>query len=84
MFGAFCKPFYNSVIATFCHQLNYNEEPEIHVDAEIEYIYVGNLIEKICKLIKDKDINNQKMVIFLLGKNFFYNMENCHDFELTL
>ena len=63
VFGAFCKPFYNSVIATFCHQLNYNEEPEIHVDAEIEFIYVGNLVEKICNLIKSQDINNQKMVI---------------------
>ena len=39
VFGAFCKPYYNSVIATFCHQLNHNEEPEIHVDAEVEYIY---------------------------------------------
>ena len=63
VFGAFCKPFYNSVIATFCHQINYNEEPEIHVDVEIEYIYVGNLVEKICKLIKYKDIKNQKIEI---------------------
>jgi UDP-2-acetamido-2,6-beta-L-arabino-hexul-4-ose reductase len=63
VFGAFCKPLYNSVIATFCHQINHNEEPEIHIDAEIEFIYVGNLVEKICKLITSQAINNQKMVI---------------------
>lgn len=63
VFGAFCKPFYNSVIATFCHQLNHNEEPEIDIDAEIGLIYVGNLVEKICELIKNQDKKKQKMGI---------------------
>ena len=63
VFGSFCKPFYNSVIATFCHQLNHNEMPEIKVDAKIEFIYVGNLVEKICKLIKSREINKQKINI---------------------
>ena len=63
VFGAFCKPFYNSFIATFCHQLNYNEEPQIYNDAELAFIYVENLVEKICKLIKSQSINNRKIVI---------------------
>ena len=63
VFGAFCKPFHNSVISTFCHQLIHNEEPEIHINAEIEFIYVGNLIEEICKLIESQDINNKKIFI---------------------
>ncbi|WP_299179834.1 NAD-dependent epimerase/dehydratase family protein, partial [uncultured Chryseobacterium sp.] len=29
VFGAFGKPFYNSFIATFCHQLTHNETPAI-------------------------------------------------------
>jgi len=63
VFGAFCKPYYNSVIATFCHQLNHNENPEIHIDAEIKYIYVGNLVEKICKLINRQKMNKQRINI---------------------
>ena len=47
VFGSFCKPFYNSVIATFCHQLNHNQEPEIHIDAKVEFIYVEKIAGKI-------------------------------------
>jgi UDP-2-acetamido-2,6-beta-L-arabino-hexul-4-ose reductase len=30
VYGPFGKPFYNSVVATFCHQLTHGEMPEIH------------------------------------------------------
>jgi len=63
VFGPFCKPFYNSVIATFCHQLNNNERPEIFVDAEIGFIYVGVVVEKICELINNQDFLKQKIEI---------------------
>lgn len=63
VFGAFCQPFYNSVIATFCHQLNHNQETEIHVDAEIEFIYVGNLVEKICQVIKNQDAKSKEIKV---------------------
>lgn len=43
VFGPFGNPFYNSVIATFCHQLTHNEQPKIQVDGEIKLIYVGDL-----------------------------------------
>nr|NQU92032.1 SDR family oxidoreductase [Bacteroidota bacterium] len=45
VFGPFGNPYYNSVIATFCHQLTHNETPKIEVDAEIKLIYVGELVK---------------------------------------
>lgn len=47
VYGPFGHPFYNSVIATFCHQLSHGEEPQIHIDNELKLIYVGELVEEI-------------------------------------
>lgn len=44
VFGPFGNPYYNSVVATFCHQLTHNEQPRIEVDGEIKLIYVGELV----------------------------------------
>ena len=44
VFGPFGNPYYNSVIATFSHQLNRNETPKIEVDAELKLIYIGELV----------------------------------------
>ncbi|HEY3390939.1 MAG TPA: NAD-dependent epimerase/dehydratase family protein, partial [Prolixibacteraceae bacterium] len=41
VYGPFGNPYYNSVIATFCHQLTHNETPKIEVDGELKLIYVG-------------------------------------------
>ena len=44
VFGPFGHPYYNSVIATFCHQLSHNETPRIDVDGDLKLIYVGELV----------------------------------------
>ncbi|MDO3693645.1 NAD-dependent epimerase/dehydratase family protein [Wenyingzhuangia sp. chi5] len=54
VFGPFGKPFYNSVVATFSHQLANGETPTIQVDGELKLIYVGELIDKIINFIKNK------------------------------
>lgn len=51
VFGPFGNPYYNSVVATFCHQLTHGEEPKINVDASMRLIYVGELIEFFYKTI---------------------------------
>lgn len=53
VYGPFCKPFYNSVVATFCHQLTHGQEPEIHVDQPIELLYVDELVQRIYDVIKN-------------------------------
>ena len=47
VFGPFGRPYYNSFIATFCHQLTHGEQPKIDVDSEVKLIYVGELVEEI-------------------------------------
>lgn len=52
VFGPFGNPYYNSVIATFCHQLTHGEKPEIQVDGELKLIYVGELVVEFFNKIK--------------------------------
>ena len=52
VFGPFGEPFYNSFIATFCYQLNNDQDPEIQQDADVNLIYVGELIQEFIKEIR--------------------------------
>ena len=54
VFGPFGNPYYNSVVATFSHQLVHNELPNIETDGNLKLIYIGELIEEIWKIIKRK------------------------------
>jgi len=51
IFGPFGNPYYNSFIATFCHRLAHGGQPEVHVDAEVKLMYVGELTSEIFRLI---------------------------------
>jgi len=51
VFGPFGNPYYNSVVATFCHQLTRNETPKIDVDSELKLLYIGELVEEIMDTI---------------------------------
>lgn len=59
VFGPFGNPFYNSVIATFCHQLTHNEQPKIIIDADLQLIYVNELV----------DLFYQKILGTVVGSN---------------
>lgn len=52
IFGPFCKPYYNSVIATFSYQLTHNQEPVIQIDRPLKLIYINDLVEKIHDVIE--------------------------------
>ncbi len=64
VYGPFGNPYYNSVVATFCHQLTHNEQPRIEVDGVINLIYVGELVDQIIKLVEkvDKDHKNDVVI----------------------
>ena len=57
VFGPFGNPYYNSVVATFCHQLTHNETPKIDVDGELKLIYVNHLVKEILTIIDNKREN---------------------------
>lgn len=44
VFGEFGKPFYNSVVSTFCYQLARNETPQIIVDGELELLHAQDVV----------------------------------------
>jgi UDP-2-acetamido-2,6-beta-L-arabino-hexul-4-ose reductase len=68
VFGPFGHPYYNSVVATFCHQLTHNETPRIDVDGELKLIYVGELVEEIIKNIRREE-NNFECIIPYTSEN---------------
>ncbi len=51
VFGPFGNPYYNSVVATFCHQVTHNEMPKIEVDGELKLIYIGELVHLFWEVI---------------------------------
>lgn len=53
VFGPFGHPYYNSVVATFSHQIANGETPEIQVDGDLKLIYVGELVAEIIAKIKE-------------------------------
>jgi UDP-2-acetamido-2,6-beta-L-arabino-hexul-4-ose reductase len=62
VFGPFGHPNYNSVIATFCHQIARGETPKIDVDGDLKLIYVGDLVNKIIQVIRNND-NTHELII---------------------
>ena len=60
VFGPFGNPYYNSVVATFCHQLTHNETPRIETDGEIKLIYVGELVDEIIGHVEMMHVEKEK------------------------
>lgn len=47
VYGPGCKPFYNSVVATFCYQLSKGQQVTIHdPSVKREFVYIDDLIEE--------------------------------------
>ncbi len=49
IFGEFVRPYYNSSVATFCHEISEKKESMVNDSAKVELVYV----RKICSLIFD-------------------------------
>ncbi len=62
VFGPYGKPFYNSVVATFCHQLTHGEMPQIQVDGTINLVYVGDLCEEMLRIITTGEAADERPI----------------------
>jgi len=51
VFGERGRPFYNSVVATFCHQLARGETPELHEDSELQLLHAQDVADHVVDLI---------------------------------
>lgn len=55
VYGKWCKPNYNSVVATFCYNISKNKNIKIiDKDKILKLIYVDDLVLQIYKIIKNK------------------------------
>jgi UDP-2-acetamido-2,6-beta-L-arabino-hexul-4-ose reductase len=63
VFGPFGNPYYNSVIATFCHQLTHGETPKIEVDGDLKLIYVSELVQNFIERIEEVDQKHKNDVV---------------------
>lgn len=56
IYGKWSKPFYNSVVATFCYQILNNQELLINNDSpDIELLYIDDLIDALLSWLKFSD-----------------------------
>lgn len=59
VFGKWCRPNYNSVVATFCHNIARNQEIRIHDrDAQIELVYIDDLVNKFIEILENESRGN--------------------------
>jgi UDP-2-acetamido-2,6-beta-L-arabino-hexul-4-ose reductase len=49
VYGPGCRPHYNSVVATFCHQLAHGQRPVVLDDQEIELAWIHDVVESIVR-----------------------------------
>jgi len=76
VFGPFSKPYYNTVVATFCHQLVNNQIPSVDIDNILHFIYIDELIHVILDIIENKKVG----LTSIKARNNFW-LENYADFD---
>jgi len=63
VFGDRGRPFYNSVVATFCHLLTHGGQPQIQVDKEVGLIYINELSEVFWDKVKNSPAGFERVDI---------------------
>lgn len=59
VFGKWCRPNYNSVVATFCNNIANDLEITIHdKNSELELIYIDDIVKEFMNLLFTKKPNN--------------------------
>jgi UDP-2-acetamido-2,6-beta-L-arabino-hexul-4-ose reductase len=61
IFGERGKPFYNSVVSTFCHQVALGETPVIQQDAELEQIHAQSVARLIWDCVVDSRVGELRV-----------------------
>jgi len=50
VFGEYCRPYYNSAVGTFCHQIARGESLSVNENGQLELIHVQDLAERMISL----------------------------------
>lgn len=62
VFGPYGRPFYNSVVATFCYQLTHGETPRIDVDGVLPLIDVNELCATFLGILERGEASPERFV----------------------
>ena len=55
VFGKWCKPNYNSVVATFCHNISHGLPIQVNDPSfELSLVYIDDVVEEFVKMIQGK------------------------------
>jgi UDP-2-acetamido-2,6-beta-L-arabino-hexul-4-ose reductase len=61
VFGKWCKPNYNSVVATFCYNISHDLEISISdVDKKLELVYVDDVVREFLNILSKQDEDKNK------------------------
>jgi len=64
VFGKWCKPHYNSVVATFCHNISHNLPIQVNDPCfELNLVYIDDVVEEFISIIKGKESNNKELSV---------------------
>ena len=64
VFGKWCKPHYNSVVATFCHNISHNLPIQVNnLDFELSLVYIDDVVEEFVKIIQGARDNKKELSI---------------------
>lgn len=61
IFGEFSKPFYNSVVATFCYQVAHAETPQIHQDSMLNLVHAQKVADLFVDFIRAPSTFSQRV-----------------------
>ncbi len=61
VFGEFGKPFYNSVVSTFCHQLAVGEITRINVDGDLELVHAQTVAARCIAAVEGREKGDLRM-----------------------
>jgi UDP-2-acetamido-2,6-beta-L-arabino-hexul-4-ose reductase len=54
VFGPGCRPYYNSAVATFCHQLAHDQEPVVIDDQQLSLVWINDLVEAFSQIVLER------------------------------
>jgi UDP-2-acetamido-2,6-beta-L-arabino-hexul-4-ose reductase len=61
VYGESGKPFYNSVVSTFCHQIASRETPGIVTDGDLELVHAQDVAARVFQVIGDGEIGDVRV-----------------------
>jgi len=64
VFGKWCKPNYNSVVATFCHNISHNLPIQVNnPDFELNLVYIDDVVEEFVKIIQGVKVDKKELSV---------------------